>query len=314
MKSSQVQSSKRERRTLLVMLAAVITPAILTLASVQDPGTRVITSANPTPYGYTLSLTLFLVPSLVLVLDLARHPRVDVERRAFLLAMVAIVALGTVLDVVFGYSFLKFPNSGATLGVRLPSFNFSELSFVPDYLPLEEFGFYILSACFMVALYAWGDLIWFQRYESDERRERAAKVQNLVRIHFSSIVVAALLIVAAILYKKLGNHPYQDGFPGYFTFLIVLALLPTALFVKAVGPFINWRALSLTIFTLLTISILMEATLGLPYGWWGYRDTEMVGIFVGVWSGLPVEAVILWLVAPWGATVAYEFWRLVLHR
>ena len=38
-----------------------------------------------------------------------------------------------------------------------------------------------------------------------------------------------------------------------------------------------------------------EATLAVPYGWWGYHPRAMIGLDIGAWSNLPVEAVCVWL-------------------
>jgi hypothetical protein len=35
------------------------------------------------------------------------------------------------------------------------------------------------------------------------------------------------------------------------------------------------------------MSLLWEATLALPYGWWEYRPRTMMGLHIGAWSGLP---------------------------
>ena len=47
------------------MLAMVALPAGITLHAIRVTATPVVSSPNPTPYGYTLSLLLFLVPIVV---------------------------------------------------------------------------------------------------------------------------------------------------------------------------------------------------------------------------------------------------------
>ena len=71
-------------------------------------------------------------------------------------------------------------------------------------------------------------------------------------------------------------------------------------------PFINWRAFSFTFFVIVLVSLLWEATLALPYGWWGYRATAMLGLTIGAWSQLPVEAVSVWLAASFTTVIGYE--------
>jgi len=38
-----------------------------------------------------------------------------------------------------------------------------------------------------------------------------------------------------------------------------------------------------------------SATLAVPYGWWGYQQKQMMGLFIGAWAGLPIEAVVVWI-------------------
>lgn len=71
-------------------------------------------------------------------------------------------------------------------------------------------------------------------------------------------------------------------------------------------PFINWRAFSFALFLTLLISLLWEVTLGVPYQWWGYQDERMVGLFIGAWSGLPVEAVCVWIAVTYMTVIVFE--------
>jgi hypothetical protein len=117
--------------------------------------------------------------------------------------------------------------------------------------------------------------------------------------------VGLALIGAAILYKKL-RSPFPEGFPGYFTVLVAGGLVPSVSFFPTARRFINWRAFSLTLFMILLISMFWEATLAVPYGWWGYRQKEMMGLFIGAWAGLPVEAITVWIAVTYGTTMVYE--------
>jgi hypothetical protein len=56
------------------MLGLVVLPAALTLQTVHHPGWLEITSTNPTPLGYTTSLSLFVVGE-----ALARHSKRTLE-------------------------------------------------------------------------------------------------------------------------------------------------------------------------------------------------------------------------------------------
>ena len=83
-------------------------------------------------------------------------------------------------------------------------------------------------------------------------------------------------------------------------------LLSSAGFFYTAGRFINWRAFSFTFFLLLLISLLWEVTLALPYGWWEYRSNILIGFHIGAWSGLPLEAVCVWLAVTFTTVITYE--------
>ena len=53
-------------------------------------------------------------------------------------------------------------------------------------------------------------------------------------------------------------------------------------------------------------SLLWEATLALPYGWWGYQEAQMMGLGILAWDQLPVEAVVVWLAVTFTTVIAYE--------
>jgi hypothetical protein len=109
----------------------------------------------------------------------------------------------------------------------------------------------------------------------------------------------------ALIYKKLFS-PSPAGFPWYFTYLTVVSIVPSAGFFRTARPFINWRAFSFTFFVILLISLLWEVTLAIPFGWWGYRSDMMLGITIDAWSGLPIEAVGVWLAVSFTAVITYE--------
>jgi len=52
--------------------------------------------------------------------------------------------------------------------------------------------------------------------------------------------------------------------------------------------------------------MMWEATLALPYGWWNYQHKAMMGMFIGAWSGLPIEAVFVWLAVTYGTVILFE--------
>jgi hypothetical protein len=83
-------------------------------------------------------------------------------------------------------------------------------------------------------------------------------------------------------------------------------MIPSASLFQTARRFINWRAFSLTIFMILLISLFWEATLAVPYQWWTYQQKSMLGLFIGAWAGLPIEAVLVWIAVTYGTTIVYE--------
>jgi len=127
----------------------------------------------------------------------------------------------------------------------------------------------------------------------------------LLRFHPTSLVAGVALIAIAIGYKKWFSA-VPDGWPGYFIVLVAGGLVPSMSFLPTTRRFINWRAMSLTMFFILLISMLWEATLALPYGWWNYQHRAMLGVFIGAWSNLPIEAVLVWLAVTYGTVIMFE--------
>ncbi len=282
----------------LVLLAAMlIVPAALTLSSVEHPGVLSVPSDNPTPYGYTWSLLLFIVPVAVLGGWFARMPTLRFPRRAFWRTLLALVPLGFVLDLAFGNAFFVFTNHGATLGLTIPA--------VGGPLPVEEFVFYLTG--FMTALlsYIWADEYWMSAYNVPDYRQQARGIVRIVRPHYPSVLLGLVLIAVAAAYKRfLSDSP--EGFPWYFTYLTLAALVPSAALFHTARPFINWRAFSFTFFLMLLISLLWEVTLALPYGWWGFRPEAMIGVHIDAWHGLPIEEPLVWMAVSYATVIVYE--------
>jgi len=297
--------------TILAMVGTLGLPAIFTLSRVSTRPESVHGVENPSPYGYTVSLSLFLLPVLVLMVFHMYRPKHHTHRSALLAASAVIGVLGFTLDTFFGHSFFTFRNEAATLGLRLPAWDWSALAWVPAYLPVEEFAFYILGALFTITAYLWFSEYWLQDYEPREYEENARAVGPLVQVSWWSLLVWAALLALGLAFKRVGPKP--DGFAGYFVFLMVLGFLPTFLFLRAVAAFVNWRAFAAAYAALMLVSLVWEATLGVPYDWWNYKPQQMLGIQVNAWSGLPLEAVLLWLVIAWDCVIAFEIFRVFFH-
>jgi hypothetical protein len=87
---------------------------------------------------------------------------------------------------------------------------------------------------------------------------------------------------------------------------VIAALGPSTVLLPAALPVINWRAFSLTLFVILLMSVLWEATLGVPYGWWGYQPAQMMGLSITAWNYLPIEAICVWIAVTYQTVIVYE--------
>ena len=290
----------QERSAFLVIFAiaaALVIPAALTLRTVVHPVILQVTSDNPTPLGYTWSLLLFIIPIAALGWWFASRSDLQFPRKAFWRTLAVLTPLGFVLDLLFGSAFFVFPNKSATLGWEVPA--------VGGAIPIEEFVFYLTGFMLVLLSYIWCDEYWMGLYNVRDYAATPENMPRIVRFHFASVVLGVVLIAAAIAYRKFLSG-MSEGFPWYFVYLVCASLIPSAGFFHAARPFINWRAFSFTFFLLLMISLLWEATLALPYGWWEYRPRTMMGLYIGAWSGLPIEAVFVWFAVTFTTVITYE--------
>lgn len=295
------QTQNRAALVVLVLTAILALPATLTLMTVEDPGSLVISSSDPTPLGYTVSLGLFIVPLIALGWWFARRDGLGGQRQAFIKAIALLVPLGFLLDILFGNTFFVFPNHGAVLGLEFPA--------VGGEIPIEELVFYITGFLVVLLLYIWCDEYWLGAYNVPDYQAAATGSRKLLGFHWGSVLVGLVLLAAAVLYKKVLAVD-SEGFPWYFTYLIVASIVPSTGFFNSTREVINWRAFSFTFFFILLVSLLWEATLAAPYGWWGYKPEAMMGLFIGAWSGLPIEAVCVWLAVTYTTVIIFEVVKL----
>lgn len=282
---------------IFVIAAALIVPAAITLRTIVHPAILQATSDNPTPLGYTWSLALFVVPIAVLALWFASRPDLKFPRHAFWRTIGVLTPLGFALDLLFGNAFFVFPNKLATIGWKIPALG--------GPIPIEELVFYLSGFMLVLLSYIWCDEYWMAAYNVPDYEQAAKDVRRIVRFHFASVILGVVLIAAAVGYRKFVSGT-PEGFPWYFLYLTCASLIPSAGFFYTAQQFINWRAFSFTFFLLLLISLLWEATLALPYGWWEYRDNVLIGLKIGAWSGLPIEAVCVWLAVTFTTVITYE--------
>jgi hypothetical protein len=279
------------------MLLMVVIPAAITLHTVHSPVKLESTSPNPSPYGYTVSLLLFIVPILVIGLWFLPSEGLDIPQRAFWRTIGILAPVGFGLDFVCAQWFFVFPSTESTLGIHAWALG--------KPVPIEEYVFYLTGFLAILLLYVWTSEYWLAAYTVSDYAAQSRARSRLLQFHPTSLVLGLLLIAVAVLYKKFlaADH---EGWPGYFVVLVAGGMVPSVSFLAVTRRFINWRALSLTLFFVLLISLLWEATLALPYGWWNYQHRAMMGLFIGAWCDLPLEAVVVWLAVAYGTVILFE--------
>ena len=280
----------------IAMLAMIATPAAITLHSVATPATvQAIKGASP--HGYTWSLLLFVIPIFVIGVWFLPSEGLDVPQKAFWRTIGILAPIGCLLDVIFAQWFFCFPDPKATLGILAPALG--------RWVPIEEYFFYFTGFITILLLYVWLSEYWLAAYTVEDYRGEARALPRLLQFHPMSLIVAAVLIAGALVYKKYFSS-VREGWPGYFIVLVVGGFTPAMSFYPAIKRFINWRALSMTMFFIMLVSLLWEATLALPYGWWNYQHRAMMGVFIGAWCDLPIEAVLVWLAVSYGTVILFE--------
>src|SRR6266480_4286952 len=292
-----MQERTKSFYVVFAITAALIVPAAIALRTVVHPAILQATSDNPTPLGYTWSLLLFIVPIAALGWWFACRPDLRFPRKAFWRTIGVLTPFGFLLDLLFGNAFFIFPNEAATLGCNIPALGGA--------IPIEEFVFYLTGFMLVLLSYIWCDEYWMAAYNVPDYAAAAKGIARIVRFHFASVILGAALIAAAIVYRKFVSGA-ADGFPWYCIYLVCASLIPSAGFFYTARSFINWRAFSFTFFLLLLISLLWEVTLALPYGWWEYKPRALMGLHIGAWSGLPIEAVCVWLAVSFTTVITYE--------
>ncbi|HEY6414554.1 MAG TPA: lycopene cyclase domain-containing protein [Edaphobacter sp.] len=281
------------------IVAMIVVPAALTLHTVRlsalNPAIAITPGASP--YGYTVSLLLFIVPILVIAFWFLPQERVKISKKSFWWTIGLLFPLGAGLDFFFAQYFFTFPNESATLGIKAPALG------TP--IPIEEYVFYLTGFLCVLLLYIWLDEYWLSAYSIHEESAQRRQFHRLLKLHPESLILAIVLVAGAILFKKhFSSSP--NGFPGYFIFLSLTALVPSSALLPSARPIINWRAFSLASLFVLLVSLIWEATLAIPYGWWNFRDEQMLGIRITAWGYLPIEEVCLWLAVTYATVIVYE--------
>jgi hypothetical protein len=177
-------------------------------------------------------------------------------------------------------------------------------------LPIEEAVFYYSTVAAELLLYVWLSAAFLSRYSPNLT---GADLEPRPWLCWRAALPGVGLIIAAVLYTEL-IRPVPATFPGYFIFIMMVALIPPSLLHRATRHAINWQAVAFCTLACALVDIVWEATLAGPYGWWAYRQDMMIGLRITAWHDLPIEAPILWLLSPFCVVTVYTAVQLAARR
>src|SRR5436305_3610078 len=108
---SSRSSSDPQNNALLVvaMLAMVAVPAGIALHTVRIPAPTQTPPADATPYGYTVSLLLFIIPIIVIGWWFVPQEGIKIPKRAFSRTISVLFIAGCALDYFFDQSLFYLP-------------------------------------------------------------------------------------------------------------------------------------------------------------------------------------------------------------
>jgi len=265
------------------------------------------------PLTYLSSLAFWFLPTLLLLPRFLDYTDAGGRRRkALLLSTANIVVTGVVLDFVLGSFVLKFDEAHPSN--YLYWFTYPALNI---HIPVEEVLFYVISPVAILLVYAWADEYWVAAYTARTARQLIKAKDRLVQLSPHAPAVGLAMLASGIyLHRRL--QPAAPVIPVYFTFLVLAGLGPATLVFKTVARLVNWRAFGVTLLYLLVTSLVWEAALAIPRHWWGYQAQAMIGVQTP-WTidpnwELPVEAVMVWLAAPFSCILLYESAKFVMYR
>lgn len=259
-----------------------------------------ILTAGPVPAllaegrQYTWSLTIFAVPATLLLfwLLLSPEPRRSTNTRSITVSLVILVPLALVLDLLLGDEFFLFRNREAVMGVYLPALDLFRVDHTGA-IPIEELLFFVCGFLFILLVYTWSDQSLFVSREQPRRTWPLACSLLPALVPLCGVILWIAALLGALIPA-----------PGYLIYLLVVPSGVAAALLPRVAHRTNWPAFTFTAATVFWISIVWEVGLAVPQGWWGYRPEAMVGVFIG--TDLPVEAALVWVLAPLTSVLVLE--------
>lgn len=261
---------------------------------------------NPdTPYGYSWSNILWILPTLTIISVFLFFKREPVNRRAILWTISTLPLTGFILDILFAHRFFTFKNTGAVCGLFVYGLNFETMSFNAP-IPIEEFIFYITGFLFTLTAYIFARDIWLSKYT----KTTSTAFYKPPYPYFKVALTILILIIAGFILKAMFSSFENSLIPEYYLFIMLFGTIPFVILFPFVYEAINWEAFSFVLLLVLLISVIWEVTMGIPYGWWGYNKNVMIGLFIKPWFDLPIESVIVWISVSFTTVSLYEFFRL----
>jgi hypothetical protein len=281
-------------------------------------------------FGYTWSLILLYLPLAVLFwwYRLSLRSDGDGSLRALMKGVLYNTALAAAVfvlfDVIFAELLFNFPDHNAVLG-HSPYRLIRAVAYVPGYkwddscatiwtlyrascyslsIPVEEVLFYLGGAAVLRGMYIWAseDFLSLYTVPPAEYERRAKASRRLIKWNWSLTFLALAIVVAGFVFKR----RYGGGIPTYLLLQVLIVFPPLLVLHTRVRPFINTRAFLLVMLLQVLVSVVWEATLALPYGWWGYKEYGVIGRAITPWSALPVEASFFWISVGWSAMFLHE--------
>jgi hypothetical protein len=277
---------------LLPLSRSVVSPAWLSLtffSSFVLPATF-LPAVQASASGYTWSLLVFAVPSLVIARSLSAHRVLTRLQRPILQAWAVLVPMGVVLNLLFADDFFTYPDAQAVSGLAAPAFDFTGVDWAHP-IPLEEFVFYALGFLAILLGYAWTSEVLVPRSVRPVMRGAPGWLE--------ATLVPLGLVVAGVAVA-------ESSTPTYWTYLSLVPLPVTVVLWPVVRARLNVPALLVTMTLLIGSSFVWESVLAVPRGWWGYQADAMLGRSL---FGVPIEAVVVWCLAPVTTAVLFESLR-----
>jgi len=241
-------------------------------------------------YAYTWSLLAFVLPLGFMIQWLRRHaPIAWREVIAHGPATLAVlVPMGLALNFALADVLFVYPEARTNLGMRISVPGGAENVAIP----IEEYFFYVLGFSFILMGYVFFASRRLLGHFGAVRSSRGTA---------GLFVLPSLLAIGAACSLRPDD---SAGAPVYLQYLVCLPLAVTLLFAERARRSIDWTGLArITTFTV-ALSFVLEALLALPRGWWGYNPAMMCGI--NVTPGLPLEAVLVWLLAAVVTPIVFE--------